>query len=115
MTPSPKPLAICLTALAVAALLTSCAHLPSVGPNFQKPDAPKADGYAPSPFPAETSSTTNTAGGEAQRFVSGKDIPFEWWKSFDCPQLNTLVEEALRKNYSITATWAAVRQASSEE
>ena len=111
MTPSPKPLAICLTALAVAALLTSCAHLPWVGPNFQKPDAPKADGYAPSPFPAETSSTTNTAGGEAQRFVSGKDIPFEWWKSFDCPQLNTLVEDALRKNYSITAAWAAVRQA----
>jgi NodT family efflux transporter outer membrane factor (OMF) lipoprotein len=100
-----------LTALAGAALLTSCAHLPSVGPNFKKPDAPKDSGYTPSPLPPETSSATNAADGSAQRFLSGQDIPFDWWKSFDCPQLNTLVEKALRQNDSITAAWAAVRQA----
>ncbi|MGA3179894.1 MAG: efflux transporter outer membrane subunit [Verrucomicrobiota bacterium] len=111
MTPSRNPLAICLTALAASALLTSCAHLPSVGPNFKKPDAPKDSGYTPSPLPPETSSATNAADGSAQRFLSGQDIPFDWWKSFDCPQLNTLVEKALRQNDSITAAWAAVRQA----
>jgi NodT family efflux transporter outer membrane factor (OMF) lipoprotein len=100
-----------LAALAASALLTSCAHLPSVGPNFKKPDAPKADGYAPSPLPPETSSATNPADGAAQRFVSGQDIPFDWWKAFECPELNALVEKALRKNASIPAAWAAVRQA----
>jgi len=111
MTFSRKPHIICLTALAGAALLTSCAHLPSVGPNFKKPDAPKDSGYAPGPLPPETGSATNAADGAAQRFVSGQDIPFDWWKSFDCPALNTLVEKALRKNASIPAAWAAVRQA----
>src|SRR5208282_5838527 len=111
MTPPCKPYVICLTTLAVSALMTSCAHLPSVGPNFKKPDAPKDSGYAPGPLPAQTSSATNAAGGAAQRFLSGQDIPFDWWKSFDCPQLNTLVEKALRQNDSITAAWAAVRQA----
>ncbi|MGD1085547.1 MAG: efflux transporter outer membrane subunit [Verrucomicrobiota bacterium] len=107
MPPSRIPLAIGLTALAFSALLTSCA----VGPDFKQPEAPKADGYAPTPLPTETSSTTNAAGGQAQRLVSGQEIPFDWWKAFDCPQLNTLVEKALRQNDSITAAWAALRQA----
>jgi NodT family efflux transporter outer membrane factor (OMF) lipoprotein len=96
-----------LTALAVSALLTSCA----VGPNFKKPEAPKAAGYAPGPLPPATSSATNVIGGEAQRFLSGQDIQFEWWRAFQCPQLNTLVDKALRRNDSITAAWAALRQA----
>jgi NodT family efflux transporter outer membrane factor (OMF) lipoprotein len=96
-----------LTALAASTLLTSCA----VGPDFKKPEAPKVNGYTPSPLSPTTSSATNVAGGEAQRFVSGQDIPFEWWKAFQCPELNTLVGKALRRNNSITAAWAALRQA----
>jgi len=69
MTLSRQPLVICLTALAVSALLTSCA----VGPHFKKPEAPKVDGYTPSPLPPTTASATNIVGGEAQRFVSGQD------------------------------------------
>jgi NodT family efflux transporter outer membrane factor (OMF) lipoprotein len=90
-----------------AALLTSCA----AGPNFKKPEAPKADGYTPAPLSLTTSSTTNAAGGEAQRFLSGQNVPFDWWTAFECPALNSLVETALRKNDSITAAWAAVRRA----
>jgi NodT family efflux transporter outer membrane factor (OMF) lipoprotein len=92
---------------AAAALLTGCA----MGPNFKKPEAPQADQYAPAPLSPATASATNIQGGEPQRFLSGQDIPFDWWKAFDCPALNTLVETALRRNDSITAAWAAVRQA----
>ncbi len=100
-----------LLTFSIAVLVTSCAHIPSVGPNFKKPEAPKVDGYVPSPLPPTTSSATNVIGGEAQRFLSGQDVPFEWWKSFQCPGLNNLVDEALRRNASITAAWAALRQA----
>ena len=100
-----------LTITAVTALLAGCAHLPSVGPDFKRPEAPKASGYAPSPMATNTSSATNVVGGETQRFLSGQDIPFDWWKTFDCPELNTLVEKALRQNDSITTAWAAVHQA----
>jgi NodT family efflux transporter outer membrane factor (OMF) lipoprotein len=111
MNQSYKPFVAWLAALALSALLTSCAHIPSVGPNFKKPEAPKTDGYSPTPLSPTTSSTTNVLGGEAQKFVSGQDIPFEWWNAFQCPALNKLVDEALRRNDNITAAWAALRQA----
>jgi NodT family efflux transporter outer membrane factor (OMF) lipoprotein len=111
MTLSYKPSLLCLSAIAASALLTSCTHIPSVGPNFKKPEAPKADGYTPKPLAPTTSSATNVLGGEAQRFLSGHDVPFAWWQSFQCPALNKLVEESLRRNATITAAWAALRQA----
>ncbi len=86
--------------------LAGCA----VGPNFKKPAPPPVAGYATSPL-TMTSSVTNLAGGQAQRFVSGQDISFDWWKTFQCPALDKLVDEALRRNASITAAWAALRQA----
>ncbi len=107
MTLSHKSYGIALLALAASALLASC----SVGPDFKKPAAPQVNGYTPGPLPSTTSSATNVSGGEAQRFVSGQDIQFEWWRTFQCPELNKLVDEALRRNNSITAAWAALRQA----
>jgi NodT family efflux transporter outer membrane factor (OMF) lipoprotein len=106
-----KPFVACLAALALSAFVTSCARLPSVGPDFKKPEAPKADGYTPRPLSLTTSSATNVLGGEAQKFASGKDIPFEWWKAFQCPALDKLVDESLRRNDNITVAWAALRQA----
>jgi NodT family efflux transporter outer membrane factor (OMF) lipoprotein len=91
---------------AMALFLTSCA----VGPNFKKPAAPPAAGYTTAPL-ATTSSVTNHAGGEAQSFITGLDVSFEWWNTFQCPELSKLVDEALRRNTSITAAWAALRQA----
>jgi len=95
-------------AVAVGALITSCA----VGPNFKKPTVPAGatNGYAPTPF-SSTSSTTNIAGGEAQHFNTNLDIPFDWWKAFECPELNSLVEKALRANPTIEAARASLRQA----
>jgi outer membrane protein TolC len=99
MTPSRKPLVICLTAL----LLTSCA----VGPNFKKPAAPPVKGYTPSPV-STTSSSTNVAGGEAQSFVTGQDIAGDWWTLFHSKPLNALIERSLKANPNLKAAQAAL-------
>ena len=95
-----------LIALAGCLLLAGCA----IGPKFQPPAAPPASGYAPNPL-ALTSSPTNAAGEADQHLVPGQDTSFDWWKAFECPALSTLVDQALHRNASITAAWAALRQA----
>jgi len=91
---------------AVAALASSCA----VGPNFHKPAAPPNAGYSPEPL-AETSASAPIPGGEAQHYVAGRDIPFEWWELFQSPALNSLIERAFKANPSIAAAQAALAQA----
>jgi NodT family efflux transporter outer membrane factor (OMF) lipoprotein len=95
-----------IAAVLALTLIAGCA----VGPNFKTPAAPQVAGYTTSPL-STTSSVTNVAGGEAQRFASGQDIPFDWWKAFQCPELNTLVDKALRANPTIASAKAALRQA----
>jgi NodT family efflux transporter outer membrane factor (OMF) lipoprotein len=89
-----------------AALLASCA----VGPRYHKPDAPANAGYAPAPLP-QTSASAPIHGGEVQRLIDGRDIPFEWWELFKSPDLNALVEQAFRANPTIAAAQAALVQA----
>jgi outer membrane protein TolC len=86
-----------------AALLAGCA----VGPNFEKPAAPEVSGYTPSP-PAATSGAANVSGGEPQRFLSGEDIPGEWWTLFHSQPLNDLIERSLKANPDIKAAQAAL-------
>jgi NodT family efflux transporter outer membrane factor (OMF) lipoprotein len=95
-----------ISAGAVALLLLGCA----VGPDFSRPEAPSADRYTPEPMPAATSSAP-IAGGDAQRFVTDRDLPGEWWILFGSPALNTLIAEALRNNPNLAAAQAALRQA----
>ena len=89
-----------------AALAASCA----VGPSYHRPQAPANAGYAPAPLP-ESSTSAPIHGGEAQRLVSGRDIPFEWWELFKSPALNALVERAFRANPTIASAQAALVQA----
>src|SRR5262249_19740215 len=51
------------------------------------------------------------AGGAAQKFVGGQDIPGQWWELFHSKALTKLVEEALRANPDLAAAHAALRQA----
>jgi len=94
-----------LLVLAVA-LTASCA----VGPRYHKPEAPANAGYAPAPLP-QTSASAPIHGGEAQRLIDDRDIPFEWWQLFQSPALNALVERAFRANPTIAAAQAALVQA----
>jgi NodT family efflux transporter outer membrane factor (OMF) lipoprotein len=95
-----------VTTLAMAAALGGCA----VGPNFHKPAAPAGAGFTTAPLPQATASAP-VLGGDAQHFVPGQDVAFNWWQSFDSAALNSLVEQAFRANPTVRAAQAALRQA----
>ena len=94
--------------LAVISAVMACGC--AVGPRYHKPEAPADAGYAPAPLP-DTSSSAPIHGGDAQRFVSARDIPFEWWELFQSPALNALVTQAFNANPTVTAAQAALAQA----
>jgi NodT family efflux transporter outer membrane factor (OMF) lipoprotein len=93
--------------LTAAGVLSSCA----VGPNFKAPEAPHdARFVAAGQLPPQTAAAP-LAGGEAQRFIEGQDIPGEWWTLFQSAQLNALIERALRNSPTLESAQAALRQA----
>jgi NodT family efflux transporter outer membrane factor (OMF) lipoprotein len=96
--------ALAITTTAV--LASACA----VGPDFERPAAPDVAGYTSSPLIEQTASS-DVAGGAAQRFVEGLDIPGQWWILFHSSALNSLIEEALKNNPTLPAAEAALRQA----
>ena len=49
--------------------------------------------------------------GSPQRFVAAMDIPGQWWTLFQSPQLDHVVEQALKGNPDVGAAQAALRQA----
>jgi NodT family efflux transporter outer membrane factor (OMF) lipoprotein len=95
-----------LISLTWAAIAGGCA----VGPRYHKPEAPAGAGFAPTPLP-EISSSAAVHGGDVQRFISGRDLPFEWWQLFQSPALNALVAQAFKANPTVTAAQAALAQA----
>jgi NodT family efflux transporter outer membrane factor (OMF) lipoprotein len=97
---------VVLLAAAGAALAAGCA----VGPDFHRPKAPDNAGYAPAPLPQQTAQSDIHAG-EVQHLAIGKELQFQWWETFQSPALNTLIEQSLKNNPSITAAQAALRQA----
>jgi NodT family efflux transporter outer membrane factor (OMF) lipoprotein len=104
------PKAAALTAFAAsatAALLSGCA----VGPNYKAPEAPHTAGFTPPGQLAPQTASASLPGGDAQRFVDGRDIPGQWWTLFQSPQLNALIEQALANSPTLEAAQAALRQA----
>ncbi len=92
-----------LIAASTLLLTTGCV----VGPRFKKPAAPDVGGYTPAPI-STTSSTSNVAGGEAQHFADGRDIPGEWWTLFHSKPLDDLIERSLKANPDLKAAQAAL-------
>ena len=88
-----------LLALAVGAL-PGCA----LGPDFKPPAAPKVSGYTVEPLPPQS-------GEDAQKYVSGMDIPGQWWSLFRSSALNDLVQQSLQRNPTLQAAQATLRQA----
>ena len=82
----------------------------AVGPDFAPPPAPPVGGYTPDTPPA-TTTAADVAGGAAQKFVMGRDIPAEWWKVFHSREIDALIAEALRANPNLQAAQAALWQA----
>src|SRR4029077_4310288 len=92
---------ICVT---LGILLGGC----TVGPDFHAPDPPAVAAFTKDPLPDETE-TASVAGGQAQRFVQGRDIPGEWWELFHSQPLNALIEQSLKANPNLQAAQAALR------
>ncbi|CAM5317233.1 efflux transporter outer membrane subunit [Pseudomonas fragi] len=82
----------------------------TVGPDFVRPELAADADYAQQAF-TRTVQADIGAGGAAQRLIAGMDIPGQWWTLFRSPELNALVEEALRANPDVSAAQAALRQA----
>jgi NodT family efflux transporter outer membrane factor (OMF) lipoprotein len=91
---------------ALIAALSACA----VGPDFKRPTPPSVGTYGSAPMHGDTAST-ESVGGDGQHFVAGMDIPNQWWTLFKSPQLDRLVEQALKANPDVGAAQAALRQA----
>ena len=96
--------------VAVIVAATLAASGCAVGPRYHQPRAPANAGYAPTPLPPSSASAP-IHGGEAQRLVDGRDIPFDWWKLFNSPALEALVERAFKANPTIAAAQSALVQA----
>ena len=57
---------------------------------------------------ATTEATEHVAGGEAQRFATGANIPGDWWTLFRSAPLNELIEQSLANNHDLKAAQAAL-------
>jgi NodT family efflux transporter outer membrane factor (OMF) lipoprotein len=95
-----------VAAVAAVGAIAGCA----VGPNYHRPTPPADPGYGAAPSSGTTTAAEGPAG-NAQRFVAGMDIPGEWWTLFKSPQLDLLIERALKGNPDIGAAQAALKQA----
>ncbi|HEX4024181.1 MAG TPA: efflux transporter outer membrane subunit [Steroidobacteraceae bacterium] len=100
-----KPLG---SAAAVPLALGLCAC--AVGPNYHPPAPPADHGYTAEALPAQTASV-GVAGGQAQRFAVGADLPGAWWRLFGSSRLDALIEQAMTNYPDIAAQQAALRQA----
>ena len=101
-----KTLIAKVAAMLSAALVSGCA----AGPDFVRPAAPVAQRYTAEPLASETAATP-VAGGAAQRFVEGQEVPARWWTAFGSDDLNRLVDVALAANPDLEAAEAALRAA----
>lgn len=93
----------------ISLILSSLAGC-AVGPDFKSPDAPKTDSYTAQPLPSETAATP-VAGGAAQTFAAGKELPAQWWTLFGSSKLDGLVAQAFSNSPTTASARAALTQA----
>jgi NodT family efflux transporter outer membrane factor (OMF) lipoprotein len=100
----------CILALIEAFVFTVAVSGCAVGPDFHPVPAPTVSGYTPQPLTSQTTSA-DVIGGAPQTLRPGADIPGQWWTLFHSPQLNRLIEQALKANPNLEAAQAALREA----
>ena len=85
----------------------------TVGPQYRAPAPPTVTAYTPQPLPAETASSAGPAG-DAQHFNPSAAIPADWWTAFQSPDLNAMVEQALKNSPTLEQATARLKQAQEE-
>ena len=93
--------------MAAAVSLPGCGLL---GPEYKRPPLPDSAGYAEAPLPDQTK-PAGERGVEAQKFISGRDIPGDWWTVFGSQALSDLVTTAFAASPDVEAAKATLRQA----
>jgi NodT family efflux transporter outer membrane factor (OMF) lipoprotein len=101
-----RPLLSTVLLVTSVVIASGCA----VGPRYRQPAAPANPGYTPTSLP-DASASAPVHGGNAQRFINGGDLPFEWWELFESPAVDALVERAFKANPTVPAAQAALAQA----
>lgn len=84
------------------AMLSGCA----VGPNFVRPAAPDTDRYTHE----LQSEATVKADGQVQYFTSSNTLIADWWKLFQSPELNAVVNRAITNNPTLQASEASLTE-----
>jgi len=97
-------------ALALAVTGTALSAGCAVGPRWHEPKPPADAAYSPAPLP-ETSASAPVHGGDAQHFIAGRDLPFEWWQLFQSPALNALIAQSFNANPTVASAQAALAAA----
>jgi NodT family efflux transporter outer membrane factor (OMF) lipoprotein len=97
---------IILIAVGMSRLLAGCA----AGPDYRQPEAPGTATYTATAMPEKTAAAP-VSGGEAQQFVSGEDIPEQWWTLFHSKELDRMIRRALANSPTLVAAQAALREA----
>jgi NodT family efflux transporter outer membrane factor (OMF) lipoprotein len=97
---------ILFVAAMTVGILAGCA----AGPDFHRPSPPGTKGYTETPLASETASAPGV-GGDAQGFMTGRDIPSQWWTLFQSRSLDNLIHQALADSPTLAASQAALRQA----
>lgn len=88
------------SAVAAALLLSAC----QVGPDFHSPASPSAAaGYVPGGLRAAIAPD--------QRLTAGADVPARWWEVYGSPELNALMDQAIKASPDIESAKAALRSA----
>jgi NodT family efflux transporter outer membrane factor (OMF) lipoprotein len=86
----------------------------SVGPDFQRPEAPQGGGYVETPLPRKTVERVDAATATdipSQNLRVGNDLAQDWWTLFRSDALNQFVSAALRDNPTLAGASAALREA----
>jgi NodT family efflux transporter outer membrane factor (OMF) lipoprotein len=80
-------------------MTTACLAGCAVGPNFHTPAPPASNAYTSDTPPAI----------DGQRLIPGQ-VDARWWRAFGSPELDALVDEALKANPDLKSADAALRQ-----
>ena len=96
-----------LAAMLLTGLLSACA----AGPDFRRPSGPATTSYGLESNLTATTASAPVLDGGTQHFDPAVDIPFDWWKLFQSPQIDTLVKRAFKSNPTIESAQAALHQA----
>ena len=84
----------------------------SVGPDYQQPAAPNTNQYTNRALPKNTMATPNgKSAGQAQTFTTAEQISQNWWYLFHSKEINELVCEGLKNNYTLASAKATLEQA----